>query len=132
MIDHISLGVADLAASTRLYEAMLAPLGYRRMVDRPDRVAFGTKYPEVWLNARPGMPPVAADTGSHLCLRARATEAIDAFHRIALAQGGRDDGKPGPRQATQVVYYAAFIRDLDGNRIEVMTVPNIDKPGQSA
>jgi catechol 2,3-dioxygenase-like lactoylglutathione lyase family enzyme len=69
------------------------------------------------------MRPVGADTGAHLCLRARTTDAIDAVHRLALCNGGTNDGAPGPRQATQVVYYAAFVRDPDGNRIEIMTVP---------
>ena len=74
-------------------------------------------------NARPGMSAVPIDTGAHLCLRARTPEAVDAFHARALANGGTDDGAPGLRAATMVTYYAAFIRDPDGNRIEVMTVP---------
>ncbi|MDX2202341.1 MAG: VOC family protein [Hyphomicrobiaceae bacterium] len=123
MIDHISIGVRDLARSAGLYEAALAPLGYRRMVDAPARVAFGTKYPVLWLNARPGMQPVEPDTGSHVCLRARSKDAVDAFWKAATERGATDDGKPGLRQATLVTYYAAFVRDLDGHRIEVMTVP---------
>ena len=123
MIDHVSIGVRDLTSSSRFYEIILEPLGYRRIVDTPARAAFGKKYPEIWLNSRPAMAPVAADTGAHLCLRAATPAAIDAFHRLAIQSGGQDDGPPGPRQATQVVYYAAFIRDPDGNRIEVMTVP---------
>ena len=123
MIDHISVAVRDLAAAARFYEHALAPLGYKRLVDTAARVAFGTKYPEVWLNARPHMNPIDADTGAHLCLRARTQEAVDAFHAHALSHGGTDDGAPGPRQATQVIYYAAFVRDPDGNRLEVMTVP---------
>jgi catechol 2,3-dioxygenase-like lactoylglutathione lyase family enzyme len=101
---------------------ILEPLGYAVLSDSPNRVAFGKKYPEIWLNARPKMAPIAGDTGAHLCLRSKTTEAINAFHRRAIENGGTDDGSPGRRQATMVVYYAAFIRDLDGNRIEVMTV----------
>lgn len=123
MIDHISIGVRDLAASASLYEAALEPLGYKRMVDTPARVAFGSKYPVLWLNARPGMKPVGPDTGSHACLRARSKDAVDAFWTAAIAKGAIDDGKPGPRKATLVTYYAAFVRDPDGHRIEVMTVP---------
>lgn len=123
MIDHVSIGVRNLAAQATLYERMLAPLGWKRMVDTPARVAFGSKYPELWLNSRPSMARIADDTGAHVCLRARTREAIDAFHAAALAHGATDDGAPGLRKATQVTYYAAFIRDPDGNRIEVMTVP---------
>jgi catechol 2,3-dioxygenase-like lactoylglutathione lyase family enzyme len=124
MIDHVSIAVRDLALSAGFYELILEPLGYALLVEQPARVAFGTRYPELWLNARPHMPPIAADTGAHICLRARSTEAVDAVHARALSHGGRCDGAPGLRQATQVLYYAAFIRDPDGNRIEVMTVPS--------
>lgn len=124
MIDHVSIGVRDLAVSAAFYEQALAPLGLKRLVDTQARVAFGTRYPELWLNHRPHMSIVPADTGSHLCLRARSTEAIDGFHQAAISSGGTDDGAPGLRQATMVTYYAAFVRDPDGNRIEVMTVPS--------
>lgn len=123
MIDHISIGVRDLAASARFYETVLAPLGFQRLVDRPATVGFGKTYPEVWLNARPAMPTVAEDTGIHVCLRARSIDAVDAFHQAAMAHGGKDDGAPGMRAAAMVAYYGAFIRDPDGNRIEAMTVP---------
>ena len=124
MIDHVSLGVRDLRAAAAFYEAALAALGYRRMVETDLRVAFGKRYPEVWLNARPQMAPVEQDTGSHICLRARSVQDVDAFHARALLRGGRDDGRPGMRQAAMVAYYAAFVRDPDGHRIEVMTVPS--------
>ena len=124
MIDHVSISVRDLEASAHFYENALQPLGLAKLVATATRVAFGNKYPELWLNARPQMAAIDHNTGAHLCLRARSTEAIDAFHHAALAHGGADDGAPGLRQATMVDYYAAFIRDPDGNRIEVMTVPS--------
>jgi catechol 2,3-dioxygenase-like lactoylglutathione lyase family enzyme len=127
MIDHVSVPVRDLDASARFYARILEPLGYARLVDRPATVGFGMKYPEFWLNARPAMSPAAPDTGLHICLRARSVEAVQQFHALAIAHGGTDDGAPGPRQATMVVYYAAFIRDPDGNKIEVMTVPSRDQ-----
>ncbi len=123
MIDHVSIAVRDLTASAQFYQRVVAPLGLVRLVETADRIAFGASYPELWLNARPQMKPIAPDVGAHVCLRARSTEAVDRFHAAALAHGGSDDGAPGLRQATQVTYYAAFVRDPDGNRIEVMTVP---------
>jgi catechol 2,3-dioxygenase-like lactoylglutathione lyase family enzyme len=131
MIDHASIPVRDLAASAAFYQHALAPLGYTRLADRPNTVGFGQTYPVLWLNARPAMQPIADDTGAHLCLRARSIEAVQEFYTRAIAGGGRDDGAPGPRQAEMVVYYAAFIRDTDGNRIEVMTVPPIEVSKQS-
>lgn len=121
MIDHISVGVRDLAASARFYEAVLAAIGYAKLHERPTTVGFGRRYPEFWLNARPGMPVVSPESGTHVCLRAPSPEAVQAFHAAALAAGGTDDGQPGLRPEYSEVYYAAFIRDLDGHRIEAVT-----------
>jgi len=123
MIDHVSVPVRDLAASVAFYERLLAPLGLTRLVERPATVGFGKKYPEFWLNLRPGMPPVPADTGMHVCLRAPSEDAVRAFHALALQHGGRSDGEPGPRQAAMTTYYGAFIKDPYGNKIEVVVFP---------
>lgn len=123
MIDHVSIAVSDLARSTAFYDAVLAPLGFTRLAERERTVGFGKTYPEFWLNLRAGMVIVAQETGSHICLRASSREAVDAFHTAALTHGGRDDGAPGDRQAQMTVYYGAFIRDPDGNKIEVVTFP---------
>jgi catechol 2,3-dioxygenase-like lactoylglutathione lyase family enzyme len=123
MIDHISIGVSDLQRSARFYEAALAPLGLARLVSRPATIGFGKDYPELWINFRDRMPPVAPESGVHICLRARSTTAVDAFHAAALAAGGRSDGAPGLRPHDRVRYYAAFIVDPDGNRIEAVTFP---------
>lgn len=123
MIDHLSLSVRDLTASAAFYDAVLGPLGYRRIVDLDNRVGFGKRYPEVWLNHRPNRSPEPGDTGLHICLRARDQASVQAFFEAALANGGVDDGAPGPRQAAMTGYYAAFIKDLDGNRLEAATFP---------
>ena len=123
MIDHISLPVRDLAASAAFYERLLAPLGYRKLVERPATVGFGKKYPELWLNLRPGMPPAAPDPGAHAALRAAGEEAVRAFHAAALAGGGVSDGAPGPRQAAMTTYFGAFILDPDGNKLEAVSFP---------
>jgi catechol 2,3-dioxygenase-like lactoylglutathione lyase family enzyme len=121
MIDHVSIPVRDLGAGTRFYEAVLATIGHARLVARSDTVGFGKKYPEFWLNRRPAMAPASADSGAHVCLRAATTAAVDAFHAAALAAGGQCDGPPGPRPHFGEGYYAAFVRDPDGNRIEAVT-----------
>ena len=121
MIDHVSIAVRDLTASARFYETVLATLGYAKLADRPATIGFGTKYPEFWLNERRNMTPVDADPGAHVCLRASSTEAVQAFHAAALAAGGTSDGAPGPRSGQIGGYYAAFIRDPEGNKIEAAT-----------
>ena len=121
MIDHVSIGVRDLAACGRFYEAVLVPLGYSRLVTRPGSIGFGKKYPEFWLNERRAMTPADPDTGTHICLRASSVEAVQAFHAAALQAGGTSDGAPGPRSGHIGGYYAAFIRDPEGNKIEAAT-----------
>lgn len=121
MIDHVSVAVRDLAASTRFYEAVLGTLGFTKLEIRPATVGFGKTYPEFWINLRTGMTPIEEGSGAHVCFRARSTELIDAFYAAALATGGADDGAPGLRPQHGDGYYAAFIRDLDGNRIEAVT-----------
>ena len=123
MIDHVSVAVADLKASSAFYELVLEPLGLRRMVERERSAGFGKKHPEFWLNARPTMAPVGDETGHHVCLRAPSEEAVNHFYERALANGGRGDGEPGERQAAITVYFGAFIRDPDGNKIEAATFP---------
>jgi catechol 2,3-dioxygenase-like lactoylglutathione lyase family enzyme len=122
MIDHISIAVRDLKAAAKFYEALLAPLGMTRVREWPDAaVGFGKIYPEFWLNQRTDMAPVAPSSGLHFALRAPDAAAVDAFHAAAIAAGGESDGKPGLRPEYNQRYYAAFIRDLDGNRIEAVT-----------
>jgi len=121
MIDHVSLGVRDLAHGAAFYEAVLAEIGFEKLESRAETVGFGKRYPEFWLNARPGMGEVPAESGTHVCLRTREAAQVDGFHRAALAAGAVSDGAPGPRPEFGEGYYAAFIRDPDGNRIEVVT-----------
>jgi catechol 2,3-dioxygenase-like lactoylglutathione lyase family enzyme len=126
MIDHVSVGVSDLERAARFYELALAPLGLSRLVTRPATVGFGKTYPEFWVNLRAGMAEVAPESGVHICLRAKTTDDVDAFHTAALRVGGRSDGAPGLRPHDRVRYYAAFVIDPDGNRIEAVTFPKDD------
>ena len=124
MIDHVSVGVSDLERAGQFYERTLAPLGLSRLVTRPATVGFGKSYPEFWINLRAGMAAVQRDSGVHICLRAKSTGEVDAFHAAALNAGASSDGAPGLRPHDRVRYYAAFIVDPDGNRVEAVTFPN--------
>ena len=120
MIDHVSITVRDLAAAAALYTRVLAPLGLTQLVTRDATAGFGKRYPEFWLNARSDAP-IDADTGAHICLRAPDEAVVRAFYAAALAGGCTSDRAPGPYDGAQVAYFAAFIRDPDGNRIEAAT-----------
>jgi len=122
MIDHVSIAVRDLHAAEPFYTALLAPLGMTKLREWPNAaVGYGKQYPEFWINLRGGMARIADDSGAHICLRASDTKAVDDFHAAALKAGGTTDGAPGLRPEYHGRYYAAFVRDPDGNRIEAVT-----------
>jgi catechol 2,3-dioxygenase-like lactoylglutathione lyase family enzyme len=122
MIDHISIAVRDLKRAEAFYAALLAPLGMAKLREWPDAaIGYGKKYPDFWINRREAMARIPEDSGVHICLRAPDTAAVDAFHAVALDAGGLSDGAPGLRAKYHDNYYAAFIRDPDGNRIEAVT-----------
>jgi len=121
MIDHISLGVAELSTRAGCYESGLTEIGMKPLVVRESAVGYGKRYFEPWINRRARMPRVAADTGAHLGLWARSTRAVDAFHEAALTAGAQDDEPPGPRPQYRKNDEVAFARDPDGDRVEVAT-----------
>jgi catechol 2,3-dioxygenase-like lactoylglutathione lyase family enzyme len=123
MIDHVSIPVRDLAAGALFYARVLAPLGYAKLVERPATVGFGKRYPEFWLNLRPGFKASDSNPGAHVALRAPSEDAVRAFHAAALARGGKSNGEPGPRQAAMTTYFGAFILDPDGNKLEALSFP---------
>jgi catechol 2,3-dioxygenase-like lactoylglutathione lyase family enzyme len=115
MLDHLNIGVRDMAASRSFYEAALAPLGFGVVLELDDRIAFGpTARPVFFLvDGEPG-------TGTHLAFRAADRERVDAFHAAALAAGGTDNGRPGIRLQYHPHYYGAFVLDPDGNNAEAV------------
>lgn len=123
MIDHVSVSVSNLERAAHFYQPALAALGLSRLVTRPATIGFGKSYPEFWINLRAEMAPVEPGSGVHICLRANTPAEVDAFHAAALNAGGRSDGAPELRPHDRVRYYAAFVIDPDGNRIEAVTFP---------
>jgi catechol 2,3-dioxygenase-like lactoylglutathione lyase family enzyme len=125
MIAHVSIGVRDLEKSKRFYDAVLAPLGYRCV--RPARTAHGYGYgrDNIALWVMSAERPVAADerSGLHFCFAAPNAAAVDAFHAAGLREGGHDNGSPGLRPIYAPDYYAAFIIDPDGYRLEAYYGP---------
>jgi len=119
MFSHISLGVTDLDRSAAFYDAILAPLGQVRVWDVSGGVGYGEPGgpDRLALFERPDTH--AAGPGFHLGFVATSKEAVHAFHDGALTHGGKDEGGPGPRPRYGASYYAAFVRDPDGHKLEV-------------
>ena len=129
MIDHFSLPVSDYARSRAFYDKALRTLGYNmlmEMTDSPDYVAAGygpadLPEPAFWIGAGriPGPPPETPE-GQHIAFRAPDRAAVDAFYTAAVAAGGSDNGAPGLRPQYHPAYYAAFVLDPNGHRIEAV------------
>jgi catechol 2,3-dioxygenase-like lactoylglutathione lyase family enzyme len=118
MIDHIGFEVADLSASARFYDAVFWALGSRRLIDSEHAIAYGVNGPLFWIVSR-GRPP--APGYGHVALQANGKAAVDAAHASGLANGGSDDGAPGLRPQYGRRYYAGYLRDPDGLRVEVVS-----------
>jgi catechol 2,3-dioxygenase-like lactoylglutathione lyase family enzyme len=129
MIDHISLPVSDYARSRAFYDKALGALGYKvamEITDAQDFVGAGygpTDLPEpaFWIGASPHpVPAPVTPEGQHIAFQARDHAAVRAFHAAALAAGGRDNGAPGLRPQYHPNYFAAFVLDPDGHRLEAV------------
>jgi catechol 2,3-dioxygenase-like lactoylglutathione lyase family enzyme len=118
MFDHASIGVHDIVQSKRFYDAALKPLGCACLSESEGSLGYGGKSVALWISAveRPVSPDMRS--GLHFCFTAPTRKSVDAFHAAALAAGGRDNGAPGPRPDYGPNYYAAFVIDPDGYRIE--------------
>jgi catechol 2,3-dioxygenase-like lactoylglutathione lyase family enzyme len=121
MIDHTGIGVSDMAAAAKVYDAALGALGLRRLMEMKggaDGIGYGVDYPIYWIDR---FHPHGAK--QHTAFTAKSRAEVDAFHAAALAAGAKDNGSPGLRDTAQGYppgYYAAFVLDPDGNNIEAV------------
>jgi catechol 2,3-dioxygenase-like lactoylglutathione lyase family enzyme len=121
MIDHTGLDVSDPVRSRRFYEAALAPLGYKVLMEVPTEftggavvLGFGVPHkPDFWIHQGTPQKP-----SLHVAFRAENRALVDAFHQAAINAGGRDNGPPGLRPQYHKDYYGAFVLDPDGHNIE--------------
>jgi catechol 2,3-dioxygenase-like lactoylglutathione lyase family enzyme len=118
VIEHVGFEVSDLERSGRFYDAVFFALGARRMVESDQVLSYGINTPLIWFTTR-GRPP--APGYGHVALQASGKAAVDAAHAAGLANGGIDDGAPGPRPQYGRRYYAAYLLDPDRLRVEVVS-----------
>jgi catechol 2,3-dioxygenase-like lactoylglutathione lyase family enzyme len=123
LLDHVSLTVRDIERAKAFYKAVMLPLGAVVAYERDDAIGFGERN-------RPGdvrhtyisvfqSPQACPDLRRHVCFRAASVEQVREFHRAGLAAGGRDEGAPGLRDYHDR-YFAAFLLDPDGNKVEAV------------
>ena len=125
MLGHISFGVGDLQRSAVFYDATLEALGYARVYASGQAIGYGapgSSQDRLLLIQQPkqAQPPGA---GFHLAFIAPSRESVDRFHAAALAFGGFDEGGPGLRPQYGPDYYAAFVLDPDGYKLEAKHPP---------
>ena len=118
MIAHVSIGVRDVARTKRFYDAALAPLGYICLSEGEGSLGYGGNSVAFWIGVSEQPVPPDDRSGLHVCFNSPTRNGVDAFHASALGAGGRDNGKPGLRADYGADYYAAFVIDPDGYRIE--------------
>lgn len=125
MFSYVTLGTRDLARAMRFYDAALAPLGHLRIEDYdPDdrSAAWGLDDPgpHLWVTQPFDGGPATVGNGTMVSFLAETRAAVDAFHAAALAQGGTDEGAPGLRPQYGPQFYAAYVRDPDGNKLNAV------------
>jgi catechol 2,3-dioxygenase-like lactoylglutathione lyase family enzyme len=121
LLSHLSLGVADLAKAAAFYDGVLAALGYARVWSNEDGVGYGVAGGNDRLALFPQEgKPTPPGPGFHLAFQAPSRAAVDAFHAAALRLGARDQGRPGERPHYSPTYYAAFVTDPDGHKLEAV------------
>ncbi|HVV53650.1 MAG TPA: VOC family protein [Polyangia bacterium] len=115
-LDHISCAVRDLRAARKFYGAALGAIGMKINMDVSSAFGMGSRDEKIfWLSRDRD-----ASGGGHYAFRVEHPEEVDAFYDAAMSAGGRDNGKPGPRPSYGPSYYAAFVKDGEGNNVEVV------------
>jgi catechol 2,3-dioxygenase-like lactoylglutathione lyase family enzyme len=115
MIHHVSVGVSDIEASGRFYDAVLGSLGWRRHIENEDVIAWGIVRPVFFASLRP-----EAKAGSgHLCFSSSGISGVKGAWEGGIREGGTDEGAPGQRPEYGASYYSAYLLDPDGNRVEI-------------
>jgi catechol 2,3-dioxygenase-like lactoylglutathione lyase family enzyme len=124
MLHHVSVGVRDVERATTFYDAILAALGYKRVMEfLPYAIGYGDRHPSFWVQLPHNQQPASVGNGVHVGFMAGSKDAVRRFHTAALAKGGTSDGEPGPRPDYGPEYYGAFVIDLDGNKLEATLTP---------
>lgn len=120
VLSHVSLGVTDVSRAAVFYDAVMRTLGVGRLMEHGRSIAWGKSFPCLWIGLPHDGRRASPGNGVHVCFNADTARQVMDFHAAGLAAGGFDDGAPGYRPEYAPCYYAAFLRDPDGNKIEAV------------
>ena len=120
VLSHISLGTNDYPRAKAFYDAVLGTLGIRCLMEHGPSAGYGKAFPDFWIGQPLDGARASAGNGTHVCFVAESEDEVRAFHAKALSLGARDDGGPGIRPQYSPRYYAAFVHDPDGHKIEAV------------
>jgi len=123
VISHITLGTNDKARSAKFYDAVLGALGFERLPKPPEKpLAYERdgQMPTIYIYSPADGRPATWGNGTHIAFQADQRDMVDAFHAAALEYGGMDEGQPGLRAHYGPNYYAAYVRDPDGNKLQAV------------
>lgn len=119
ILNHVSVAVSDSEKSLAFYDAIFASIGAVRVMEHPGAIAYGKEFPEFWVHPEPfDGGKIETANGVHFSFNAISKEQVSAFYDAALANGGSDNGAPGPRPDYGDPYYGCFVRDPDGHKLE--------------
>lgn len=121
MLHHVSLGTSDLKRAEVFYDAVMREVGLSKTLKVEEAVGYGAGITAFSLNLPADGGAASPGNGVHIAFEVEARSAVDAFFRVAVANGASPDGEPGLRPEYDPHYYAAFVRDPDGNKIEALT-----------
>ncbi len=121
MLHHVSLGTTDIDRAKAFYDPVMRELGLRRTLDVAEAVGYGAGITVFSLNLPADHGIASPGNGVHVAFEVEKRAAVDAFFRVAIERGATADGPPGLRPEYDAHYYAAFVRDPDGNKIEALT-----------
>ena len=132
MISYVTIGVDDIPAAMRFYDAALGALGHKRLYTTETWLGYadaeGHYMPRIWVCNPIDGRPATVGNGSMVGLHAPSPAAVDRFHAVALVHGGRDEGAPGRRSHYQPGYYIGYVRDPAGNKLSAFCNTDLIKP----
>ncbi len=121
-LSHVSLGTNDFDRAAAFYDRVMPAIGVKRIMEHPGAVAYGKHFPEFWVQTPFDGKTATTGNGVHVAFLTWSREEVDAFYAAAMEAGATDDGPPGIRAEYNPGYYACFVRDPDGNKIEAMFI----------